>query len=145
MKGDILPDHMPISKYQLLFLGLPSLTATEVSGIEEELDTTELPDKTTASGGKTKPTEFTFKHPMHHTIEQVAMEAWYLLCKDPVSPLYKKEGTLIHYSNSGNVLRTYSIVGAYPSKRSTPDLDMGNEGEMAAVEWTIKVDELLPI
>jgi len=62
-----------------------------------------------------------------------------------VSPLYKKVGTLIHLSISGNVLRTYSMTGIFPSKRALPELDMKNEGEMAEVEWTFQADNMLPI
>ena len=145
MKGAIQADHIPINKYELLVLGMPSLTPTEVSGIEDELQTTELPDRTRASGGNRGPTEFTMMLPMHHLLEQAAMEVWYRESQDPVLPTYKKVGTLIHKSNSGETLRTYSLLKAFPTKRVLPDLEMENEGEIALVEWTISVDDLLPI
>jgi hypothetical protein len=145
MKGAIQADHMPVNKYELLMLGMPPLTPTEISGIEDELQTTELPDRTRASGGNRGPTEFTMMLPMHHLVEQAAMEVWFRSSQDPVLPTYKIVGTLIHKSISGETLRTYSLVGAFPSKRVLPDLEMANEGEMAAVEWTISVDDILPI
>jgi len=145
MKGDIRADHIPINKWTLLVLGMPMLTITEQSGIEEELETTDLPDKTRASGGNTLPVEFTAKIPMHHLEEQVAMELWFASCKDPVSPLYKKAATLIHKSISSRVLKTYSLIGMFPTKRKLPDLDMNNEGEYASVEWTFSADLPLPI
>jgi len=145
MKGTIKPDHIPVNKYKLLVLGLPEITATEISGLEDELQTTELPDRTVASGGNRGPTEFTIMVPMHHTVEQAAMEVWFRESQDPVLPTYKKAGTIIHYSISGQVDRTYSLIGVFPSKRATPDLEMANEGEMAAVEWTLKVDDVLPL
>jgi len=145
MKGAIQADHIPINKYELLIVGLPPLTPTEISGLEDELQTTDLPDRTTASGGNRGPNEFTIMLPMHHLTEQGAMEAWFIESQDPVQPSYKKVGTLIHKSISGATLRTYSLVGAYPSKRVLPDLEMENEGELALVEWTIKVDDMEPI
>lgn len=145
MKGAMKPDHMPVNKYQLLILGLPPLTPTKISGLEDELQTTELPDRTRASGGNRGPSEFTITLPMHHTVEQAAMEIWYKESQDPVLPSYKKIGTLIHKSISGAGLRTFSLLAAFPTKRKLPDLEMENEGEMAAVEWTISVDDILPV
>jgi len=145
MKGAILPDHIPVNNFELLVIGLPPLTPTEVSGIEDELVTTDLPDRTKASGGERNPGEFTIMLPMHHTVEQAAMEVWFKEGQHPISPGYKKPGTLIHKSGSGNVLRTFSLLGAFASKRVLPDLEMVNEGEMATVEWTISYDDILPI
>jgi hypothetical protein len=145
MKGTIKADHISVNKYQLLVLGMPPLTFTTISGIEDELEVVDLPDRTKASGGNRKAVEFTAKLPMHHIAEQAMMELWFLESQDPVSPLYKKVGTLIHLSISGNVLRTYSMTGIFPSKRALPELDMKNEGEMAEVEWTFQADNMLPI
>lgn len=145
MKGTIKPDHIPVNKYELLMLGMPPLTPVEISGLEDELQTTELPDRTRASGGNRGPSEFTIKLPMHHTVEQAAMEIWYRSSQDPVLPTYKLAGTLIHKSISGNSFRTFSLIGVFPTKRVNPDLEMSNEGEMATVEWTLSVDDILPI
>ena len=112
MKGVINPDHIPVNKWQLIVVGLPPLTITEQSGIEDELETTELPDRTIASGGNRKSAEFTIMIPTHHTV--------------------------------GNITRTRSLVGVFVSKRTDPDLEMKNEGEMASTEYTIKVDDVLP-
>lgn len=145
MKGDIQPDHMPVNNYELSIIGLPNLTPTEVSGLEEELNTTDLPDRTRASGGQKPPTEFTIMIPLHHEVEMAAMEVWYAEGQDPVSPTYKKVGTITHKSISGTNLRSYTLVGAFVMKRVLPDLEKENEGEMAAAEWTISVDDILPI
>lgn len=145
MKGEIQGDHMPVNKYVLQVLGLVPLTATEVSGIEDELETTELPDRTVASGGNRKATEWTMMLPMHHTAEQAAMELWYRESQDPVSPTYKKPVTLTHQSLSGNATRNFSLVGVFPKKRVLPDLEKLNEGEIALVEWTMSTDDILPL
>jgi len=142
MKGAIQPDHIGVNKYELIVIGLPPLTFTAVSGIERELQTVDLPDRTTASGGGTNPVEFTADLPAHHIIQQAAMEAWFVEGQDPVSPTYKKVGTLVLKSGSGLVLRPFPLLGLYVSKRATPDLEMANEGELAIITWTLKADDM---
>lgn len=145
MKGAIQPDHIPLNKYSFIVAGLAPMTFTTVSGLEEELENVELPDRTAASGGNTKPIEFTATHPMHHLIEQAAMETWYLQSQDPVDPTYKKAGTIVMSSLSGLVTKRYMVSGVFPCKRKTGDLDMNNEGELHQVEWTFKADQVIPI
>ena len=145
MKGALQGDHIPLNKYQLIVLGMPELTFTEIGGLEEELETVDLPDRTVASGGQTKSVEFSASLPAHHLIQQAAMELWFKEAQDPVLSTYKKTGTLMLKSISGATLRTYSLLGLFVSKRATPDLEMANEGEMAVIEWTFKADQVLPI
>lgn len=145
MKGEIKPDHMPVNKYTFQIIGLIPITATEVSGIEDELETTELPDRTVASGGNRKATEFTMMVPLHHTAEQAALEIWFRESQDPVTPTYKKPCTLTHESLSGNHTRTFSLAGVFPKKRKLPDLEQKGEGELAQVEWTMSADDVLPL
>lgn len=145
LKGKIQENHIALNNYQLLVVGLPPLTPTKVSGLEEELDVVTLPDRTQASGGNTKPGEFTIMLPMHHLIEQAAMELWFKGSQDPVVPGYKKPATVIYKSIQDTVLKTYTLVGVFPSKRKTPDAEMSNDGDMAEVEWTLKFDDILPV
>lgn len=145
MKGEIQSDHMPTNKYTLAVVGLIPLTATEISGIEDELETTELPDRTVASGGNRKATEFTMLMPMHHAAEQAVMELWYRESQDPVSPTYKKPVTLTHESISGASSRNFSLSGVFPKQRNLPDLEMQGEGELAQVEWVMSADDVLPL
>jgi hypothetical protein len=145
MKGTIQADHMPVNKYELIVLGLPPITFVTVSGIEDELQVVDLPDRTRRSGGHRNPTEVVGAVPMHHAIEQAALELWFAEAQDPVSPTAKKVATLIHKSTSGGAFRSFTLDGMFPSKRALPELDMNNEGEMANVEWTFQVDNVLPI
>lgn len=145
MKGSIKSDHIAVNSYQLLVAGFVPLTFTKISGIEEELEVTDLPDRTVASGGNTKSIEFTAEIPLHHTLEQAAMEVWFQTCQDPVVPLYKKPATLVLKNISGKVGRSFTLLGLFPSKRALPDLEMANEGEMATSTWTFKADDILPI
>ena len=145
MKGRIKPDHLPVNKFTLFSAGLPPVEFIQVSGIEEELQAVELPDRTNASGGHTAPVEFTAMSMMHHVIEQIALELWFKEGQDPVSPTYKKVGSLIHRSLTGQTIRTYTLTGVFISKRKLPDLDMANEGEPAIIEWTLKADQVLPV
>lgn len=145
MKGVIQSDHIPLNKYTLAFIGMVPLTPIEISGLEEELETMEMPDRTVATGGNTKATEFTMVIPAHHLLEQAAMEAWFLEGQEPVSPAYKKVGTLIMQSVSGAKVRSFSLIGTFTKGRALPDLEMANEGEMAGITWTMSVDQILPI
>lgn len=146
MKGIILPDHIPVNNYKLIVIGGPPIIVfTSVSGLEEELETTELPDRTQASGGNTKPGEFTAKHPKHHLIEDVFLESWFLMSQDPVLPGYKRAATLLVSSISRLNTRSYSMIGIFPFKRKTPDLEMKNEGEVFQTEWSFKYDKLIPV
>lgn len=145
MFGDIKPDHIATNKYQLLVLGLPPLVCVEVSGLEDEINTTELPDKTVASGGQHSASEFSIMIPEHHLVEQAAMELWFTESTDPVLPTYKKAATLITFSISGLTTVTKSLIGVFPKKRVLPDREMTNEGEIALVEWALNVDKILPL
>jgi hypothetical protein len=145
MKGKIQADHMPINNYELIVVGLPPLTVVEVSGIEDVLNTTELPDKTVASTGTRQASEVELTMPMHHLVEQAAMEVWFRESQDPVSPSYKKAATLIHKSVTGKKLRTFSLIGMFPTSRALPDLKMDDEGEMAVVVWKMSIDDQEPI
>ena len=141
-KGVIQPDHMQVSKYSLQAFGLPPLTPVKVGGIEEELDNPELPDRTTHTGGRTKPVEFDVEIAMHHTLEILAMDSWMDECIDPVSPLHKKQVLIFLQSQSNANLRSYMIRGCFPQKRALPDLEMENDGDLATVTYTLKGDEV---
>ena len=145
VKGEILPDHIPLNKFQLLVAGLPPLLFTEIAGLEEELEAVDLPDRTKATGGNTLPVEWTAMHPLHHIVEELALEAWFTEAKDPVSPTYKKDATLLMFSNTGAIIKTYALPGTFISKRVIPDMDKANEGEMAANEWTFQTDQINPL
>lgn len=144
-KGTIKPDHIAVNKYQLLVLGMPPITAINVSGIEEELETTDLPDRTRASGGNTKAVSFTFKVPAHHKVEQAALELWFQESQDPVLPTYKKVATFYAESGTGNVVMAFTLTEMFLTKRSLPEFAMDNEGEMAAVEWSASADDVIPV
>jgi hypothetical protein len=145
LKGTVDPDIIPVNKFQLLVAGLPPLTFTSVGGIEDELQTAELPDRQRVSGGNRGPIEFTAMLPEHHLVEQGAMELWFKSSQDPVSPSYRKIGTLVVQSNTGSIFRTYSLLNLFPTKRALPDREMENEGEMSQVEWTFSADDIEPI
>jgi hypothetical protein len=82
---------------------------------------------------------------MHHLAEQLALEGWFKEGQDPITPTYKKAGSLLHKSGTGKTIRSYSLIGLWISKRVTPELDMENEGEMATVTYTFQWDDVLPI
>ncbi len=141
MKGSVQPNHIPVNNYELIVIGLPPLLFTKISGLEEETEKTTLPDRTVASGGNTKPIEFVATSFEHHAVELAALELWRREGVDPVTPTYKKIGTLIKRSIGGQVATTRSLIGLWITKRKDSDLDLANEGEPAMVEWTMSADK----
>lgn len=145
MKGSVQPNHIPVNNYELIIVGLPKILFVTVSGLEEETESVDLPDRTKASGGNSTPVEFTATSFEHHIIELAALEAWRLEGKGNVSPLYKKVATLIKRGIDGKVVTTRTLIGLWNKKRKDADLDLANEGEPAMVEWTLSADEVLSI
>lgn len=145
MKQVLQPDHLPRNNFVLRVTGLPAFTLIEMSGIEEELDTVDLPDRTAASGGHTKQFEFTFSIPAHHRAETSAMYRWYQDCQEPVAPNYKKDCVLTIMSISGIQRLSYVIEGVFLCKWKTSDNEAANEGEMHTIELTAKGDRLRPL
>lgn len=145
LKNKIQPNHIPLNKFDLIVVGGPVLTPVSISGIEEELEVVDLPDRTVASGGNTKAIEFDMGLPMHHIVEQAFMESWFVDAQNQL-PGHRKSGSLIHKAVSPIALgRTYTLIDLMPSKRALPDLEMVNEGEVAVVVWTMKGNQILPV
>lgn len=145
LKGKIQPNHIPLNRYDLVIVGGPPLTVVTCSGIEEELEVVEMPDRTVASGGNTKPVEFTIGIPTHHAVEIAFMELWFA---DSIGqkPGHKKSGALIMKAVSDIAPgKTHTIMSALVSKRKLPDLEMANEGELSVTEYTIRADQTIPV
>lgn len=143
-KGTIKEDHISANKYDLAIAGLPPLTILSVDGIEEEIDAVTLPDRTAATGGNSGPIEFSITIPGHHMLEVAAMEGWKQEAKDPVSPTYKKVGTLIMESGTGKNVLTKTLNGLWCKGGGLPELSMENEGEMVVCKYMLSADEMLP-
>lgn len=144
LKGRIQSNHIPKNNYELQVTGLAkSILLTEISDIPEELDVVDLPDRTAASGGHTRATEFTAMQPSHHDVEVKIMEAWFQESQDPVAATYKKTGTLIQKAIDGSIVRAYGLQGIFPKQRSIGEMSMENEGELQLIEWTFSVDDVL--
>jgi hypothetical protein len=142
LKGRIDPDHIPANKYELAIIGLlTTVTFIEVSGLEQEVGVIDLPDRTRASGGQRSASEITVKVPAHHSAEVIAMDRWWQESQDPISILAKKSGTMTYTSGTGIIERAYSLVGAWPSKRTLPEAVMLDPGAMQVLEYTIQIDD----
>lgn len=144
MKQVLQPDHIPLNNYILRVVGLPDLQFVTIGGLEEELENVDLPDRTAASGGHTKTIEFEAALPLHHRLQQAAMETWYADSQEPVAIDYKKTAILTLPSLTNLVQARFTIIGMFPCKRKTGDLDMNNEGELHVVMWTFKADRVQP-
>lgn len=141
LKNKIQADHAPVNKYELTALGLPKITFTKVSGMEQEVKKTNLPDMTAVSGGETDPFEITAELPIHHDAEVQAIEDWHDEGKDPVQATYKKPGTMEYKRASGATARAYSLIGMWPTKLKYPDTDMSDAESPAMLEVTFSIDD----
>ena len=141
----IQDDHIPVNNYTLIINGLPPITFTSVGSLEQEIEWVELPDKTQASTGRTKPGEVEVKLPAHHLTDYAAMETWALEGQDPITPGYKKSGNLKFYSGTLLKQLNVTIIGVFICKGATPEGEMANEGEEADLTYTLKWDRLFGI
>lgn len=141
-KGSVQPNHIPVNNFELLVIGLPPILFTQVSGLGQETESVDMPDRTVVSGGNVSATEFTAMMFEHHITELAAMELWRREGVDPVSPTYKKVGTLIKRGINGEVVTTRSMIGLWVKQRQDADLDLANEGEPAMIEWTLSADKV---
>lgn len=145
MKGKILANHVPKNNYDLQVIGLPEIVFTEIGDIEETLDVVDLPDRTRASGGTKQAGDFSVIVPSHHDVDIAAMEAWFLEAQGNVSPTYKKAGIYTKKGLDGSNIRQYSLIGLFCSARTLTTVNLENEGEMDAVEYTLNFDDIKPI
>ena len=145
LKNKIEPDHIPLNKYALTIVGIGEVVFTTVSGLETEVAAIDLPDRTKATGGQISSAELTVTVPMHHSASIAIMNLWHQEAQDPVTITYKKGGVLRHISGTGDISRTYMLVGAWCSKQKLPDLSFEDDGGMAEVEFTIQVDTVQQI
>lgn len=143
LRGTIKNNHVPLNSFELIVAGMPQVTVVTTDDIEQMITAVTMPDGTIRSGGKTEPVEFTISVPMHHDVEQAALEAWKKLAEGPVSSSYLKAGSLVFYKNDGTP-KSYSFTNMWLSGRTIPGADMGNEGDMAAVTFMVKADYVLP-
>lgn len=145
IKDVIEENHAQVNKYALSILpGVGSPVFISISGLEEELDATEMPDRTVRSGGRKKPVEFDVVQPAHHDVEVAAMEQWYVDCQDPVQPGHLKVGMLTIFDQQGRPRRKRTLVKLWNKKRVETDLELENDGDMATITWTLQCDEILP-
>ena len=145
MKQVLAPDHIGVNDYQLIVVGAPPVIQfVTIDGLEEELEVVDLPDRTKASGGNTKAITFAATHPIWHVAEDAYLELWFKE-SNLVLPTYKRPATLIVKSISGMLVRTFNMIGLFPGKRKTADLEMANEGEGHYKEWTFNCDRIIAV
>jgi hypothetical protein len=145
LKGIILPDHIPVNKYELTIVGMSTIVMTSVSGLETEVPAIDLPDRTKATGGQPSSAELTVTVPMHHASEILQMDIWHTEAQDPITITYKRAGILEHKSGTGDIIKQYTLIGIWCSKRKLPDLAYDDDGAMAEVEYTLQVDSVMPL
>lgn len=144
IKNVLKPNRVQANKFQLTIQpGIGAPTFTKISGLEEELDKVDLPDRTSRSGGRSKPLEFEVEQPMHHDVEVAQMEAWYAMCKATL-PGHLKLGILVLFDEWGVPRRRRTLTNLWVGKRKDTDQDLNDEGAMSTITWTLHADEMLP-
>lgn len=142
LKGLIQKDIIPGNEYKMIVDGV-EIVCTEVSGFEESLQVTELPDGTAATTGRTEVTEFTAMVPFHHDEDIAFMDSWWTACKTPVQAAAYKTVTIVATSSSGGTVRTTTALGTFIKNRKSPDFSMEDGGtEMTSIEYTFSVDDV---
>jgi len=145
LKRVIHSDHMPANNYKLIVNGMPPIVFISVEGLDEELETVDLPDRTARSGGNTKAGSFTAKIMAHHSVEVAALEQWYKDSQHPVKPNYLKNATLIFWSLTDQRTRSYALIETFPHKRVISNAEMNDEGKPVEVTWTFRFTQITPI
>jgi len=145
LKGVIQKDHIPANKYKLM-VGVKEIIATSVSAIEQTLVTTDLPDGTRASSGRTEASECTVMIPAHHNGDIAFMQAWWHsggANDGPVLPTTYKPMTVIGTSGTGAVNRIDTCFGCFITGRTSSEYSMEDGGTMTVIEYTISIDRVL--
>lgn len=144
IKGVLEGNRVQVNKFVLTIVPfeIPSPVFTRISGLEMELDTVDLPDRTTRSGGREKQLEFEVDQPMHHSVEVFFMEAWWMACANTL-PGYLKLGALRILNEYIGTSKQFTLFNLWLSKRSQSDLDLDNDGDMAIITWTMKADSFI--
>jgi hypothetical protein len=142
MKSVIDASHVPLTNYKLLVGGV-DITITNMSEIEEVLETIVLPDRSIDSAGRTTPVEFTITVPMHHTVDIVFMETWYAEGQDPILPTYKKPAALTYETIEGSISTLWIFYDLFVTKRTLPGGSMNSSGEMAEITYTMSASDII--
>lgn len=142
IKGVLQENRVQDNKYALVVQpGVGMCTLTAVSGLEQEIDKAELPDRTARSGGRTKAIEFDVTQPMHHTLEVLAWELWWTMCSNSV-PGYLKLGLLTLFDDRNIPVKKFILPKLWITKRKHSDNELDSEGKMGTITWTLSADDI---
>ncbi len=143
IKGEALPDPALRGQFRVSFIGMPPIYATKFTGLEFEIETTDLADRTRHSAGATGAGEAVCSGYLHHTIEAVAWEAWFDASRNG-SPGYKRDGTLEILGADGIPRAIYSLVGVWPKKWAIGDFDKTSK-DSVEVAFTLSIDDRIKL
>lgn len=143
MKGEVLPDPAVINKFLFEVVGLPPFYARKAGPFTKELGKADAPDTTVHSSGRAMPGELTLETPMHHDIELVALDAWFLTCEYGV-PSYKRAAVVTIMAANNIPRRVFMLTGLWITKKEVPELDRTSD-DLAFVTWTCSYDDMQTI
>jgi hypothetical protein len=142
IKGTIKSGHIPDNLMNMSVGGLipyPGfLPIVKHGDVEIELEKVEHPDKTHTSGGQVKPGSFDIEIPEHELEAQLYMEEWLSENIQPKLPTGERPVVLEWPSVMATAAgRTVSLDRCWPQKGKHMARDMGSDGKMTTVTWTI--------
>jgi len=136
-----LPGHPIIpARFVLSFETKEDITFTSISGLEQEIDAAESPDRTAHSTGIAKNVTLTVKCASHDDASISAMYEWYDECWGNVSEGYKKTGTLAFEDNRGIARKVYYLEGAWLKKFADDEAQMEESSKIHETEFSVSVD-----
>ena len=143
IKGVIDKDIIAGNEFQLTVDNVDVL-CTMISSIEESMQTVELPDGTSASGGRTEGgIETTVTIPAHSVDDVAYMDAWWASCKDPIPLSAYKTVTIQGRSKSGSKTITDTGFGVWVKGRKSAEYAMEDGGTvMTVIEYTLSIDDV---
>jgi hypothetical protein len=141
IKGEVLPGAAPRSKFRVFVGGLPPFYASKFTGLESELETVELADRTMQSAGNTKASTADVSGYVHHSVEAAAWDAWWVQSQAGGAG-YKRAATVEVMGADDIPVAIYALAGVFPMKWSLGDLDKTST-EATEITYSLSVDSVI--
>ena len=143
IKGVVDKDIIAGNEYTLTVDNV-EIFCVSISSVEESMQVVELPDGTSASGGRTEGgIECSVSIPAHHVDDIAYMDAWWNSGKDPVPLSAYKVVTLQGRSKSGSKVMTDTCLGVFIKGRAGAEYMLEDGGTtMTVIEYTLSIDDV---
>ena len=144
MKGRVQQGASQTAHILVQIDGLPPIYAVKIGPFKKEIRTSQAPDDTTHSVGRSKADAPSMTTMLHHRSEHAAMEGWFTQCERGQAG-YKREGTISYLQADGvTFVASYQLVGIWLTARELPEHDEQSD-DQAMVTWTLSVDDYITL